>query len=406
MFVLGTIETPIVLTNTLAVGTAVEAVVAYTLAQPGNGSVRSVNALVGETNDAGSNDIRRMPVTRTHVIAAIRDAKEGPVAEGNVGAGTGTQCFGWKGGIGTSSRKLPARYGGYTLGVLVQSNFGGVLTIAGAPVGKELGRYAFAPERKGIGGPGDGSCLILVATDAPLDARDLRRLAARAVFGMARTGSSYANGSGDYAIAFSTSSECRFRAGETQPRRERSCPRMPFRPCSRRPSRPRKRQSTIRCFRPPICATEAGRSKRSRSRGCGRSSRNTESCPRRRRPVKRNRPANGSQQVALAYRAACTPDFYVSDKNRKLVYRGQFDGSRPSNAVPITGNDLRWRGPRGQAGQRRPAGKHGLQYQVEARQRARILLRGAWCATSLFKNRESREPGSGPSWSEADRLTS
>jgi D-aminopeptidase len=215
---LGTIETPIILTNTLAVGTAVEAVVAYTLAQSGNRSVRSVNALVGETNDSGLSDIRSMPIKRDHVLSGIRDAREGPVAEGNVGAGTGTQCFGWKGGIGTSSRKLPARYGGYTLGVLVQTNFGGVLTIAGAPIGKELGRYDFAPDRAGRGGSLSGSCMIIVATDAPLESRDLRRLAARAVFGMARTGSSYANGSGDFAIAFSTSRESRFHFGESQPK--------------------------------------------------------------------------------------------------------------------------------------------------------------------------------------------
>ena len=143
---LGTIESPIVLTNTLAVGTAVEAVVGYTLDQPGNEEVRSVNALVGETNDGGLNDIRGRHVKTAHVVAAIEKATTGPVAEGAVGAGTGTSCFGWKGGIGTSSRILPARYGGYALGVLVQTNFGGVLTIAGAPVGKELGRYEFQPE--------------------------------------------------------------------------------------------------------------------------------------------------------------------------------------------------------------------------------------------------------------------
>jgi D-aminopeptidase len=224
---LGTIETPIVLTNTLAVGTAVEAVVAYTLAQAGNASVRSVNALVGETNDSGLNDIRRMAISRDHVGSAIENAREGPVGEGSVGAGTGTQCFGWKGGIGTASRVLPARHGGYALGVLVQTNFGGVLTIAGAPVGKELGGYAFAPPDEKAGAPGgpsglgsgagDGSCMIVVATDAPLTARDLHRLAARAVFGMARTGASYANGSGDFAIAFSTAPETRSRHGQIEP---------------------------------------------------------------------------------------------------------------------------------------------------------------------------------------------
>ena len=212
---LGQIETPVVLTNTLSVGTAVEAVVAYTLAQPGNEQVRSVNAVVGETNDGGLNDIRGFHVTREHVIAAIRGASEGPVHEGAVGAGTGTTCYGWKGGIGTASRVLPARYGGYTLGVLVQTNFGGVLTIGGAPVGKELGRYSYAPSGpQGRVDVGDGSCMIVIATDAPADARDLRRIAARAVFGLARTGSSYGGGSGDFAIAFSTSSEVRYRSDE------------------------------------------------------------------------------------------------------------------------------------------------------------------------------------------------
>jgi D-aminopeptidase len=212
---LGTIETPIVLTTTLSVGTAVEAVVAYTLGLDGNGDVRSVNAVVGETNDGWAvNDGRGRHVTREHVLAAIRRAAGGPVEEGSVGAGTGTVCFGWKGGIGTSSRVVPPRYGGFSIGVLVQTNFGGVLTVDGAPVGRELGRYAFGPE----GGGGDGSCMIVVATDAPLDARELRRLAARSVFALARTGSSYSNGSGDYAVAFSTSIEARTRHGETAPR--------------------------------------------------------------------------------------------------------------------------------------------------------------------------------------------
>ena len=213
---LGTIETPIVLTNTLAVGTAVEAVVRHTLAQPGNETVRSVNALVGETNDGwGLNDIRSLPVTRDHVLAAIQDAREGRVAEGSVGAGTGTEAFGWKGGIGTSSRVVDG--GAHTVGVLVQANFGGVLVMDGVPVGKELGRHAFA--RAGAGGRGgDGSCLIVVATDAPLDAKALKRVAARAVFGLARTGSSFSNGSGDYAIAFSTASDARFRHGDEAPR--------------------------------------------------------------------------------------------------------------------------------------------------------------------------------------------
>jgi D-aminopeptidase len=200
---LGTIETPIVLTNTLAVGTALTAVVAWTLAQDGNADVRSVNALVGETNDGWAlNDIRSLPVTREHVLAALRGAASGPVVEGSVGAGTGTVAFGWKGGIGTASRALPARYGGYTLGVLVQSNFGGVLTMDGAPVGKEMGRYDYAPEPTASGASG-GSCMIVVATDAPLDARGLKRLAARAVFGLA--------------IAFSTSPESRVRHGDPAP---------------------------------------------------------------------------------------------------------------------------------------------------------------------------------------------
>ncbi len=220
---LGTIETPIVLTNTLAVGAAVEGVVAEVLSWPGNEDVRSVNALVGETNDGGLNDIRALRVRPADVREAIRRAAGGPVAEGSVGAGTGTRAFGWKGGIGTASRVVPARYGGYTVGVLVQANFGGVLTMGGAPVGRALGRYAFGPEPAAALAPGGrdaggGSCMIVVATDAPLSPRDLERLAARAVFGLARTGSSYSNGSGDYAIAFSTSPEARTRHGEEAPR--------------------------------------------------------------------------------------------------------------------------------------------------------------------------------------------
>src|SRR6185436_2515506 len=205
---LGTIETPIVLTNTLSVGVAMDAVVRYTIAQPGNEQVRSVNALVGETNDGGLNDIRGLHVTRDHVLDAIRNAKPGAVAEGTVGAGTGTMCYGWKGGIGTSSRKLERT--GYTVGVLAQTNFGGNLTIAGVPMFRLLQpprRPAAGPAAGGD--PADGSCMLVVATDAPLDARDLRRLAARAVFGLARTGSAYSNGSGDFAIAFSTSPEMR-----------------------------------------------------------------------------------------------------------------------------------------------------------------------------------------------------
>jgi D-aminopeptidase len=214
---LGTIESPIVLTNTLSVGTAIEAVVRWTLAQPGNGDVRSVNALVGETNDGGLNDIRGLHVTREHVEAAISGARNGDVEEGAVGAGAGTVAFGWKGGIGTSSRRVLQQAGEWTVGVLVQTNYGGKLTIAGVPVWKELtpprggqppsrGTAPQPADRDAVGwlSPSDGSCMIVVATDAPLDARDLRRLAARAIFAMARTGSTYSNGSGDFAIAFST----------------------------------------------------------------------------------------------------------------------------------------------------------------------------------------------------------
>lgn len=216
---LGTIETPIVLTSTLSVGTAMDAVARWTLAQPGNGDVRSVNALVGETNDGGLNDIRGLHVTREHVQAAISGAKSGGVDEGAVGAGTGTIAFGWKGGIGTSSRRARVGAETYTVGVLVQTNYGGKLTIAGVPVWKELSP-ASAKAAAGKPGPearspkperrsreaaeADGSCMIVVATDAPLDAKALERVAARAIFALARTGSTYSNGSGDFAIAFST----------------------------------------------------------------------------------------------------------------------------------------------------------------------------------------------------------
>jgi D-aminopeptidase len=195
---LGTIESPIVLTNTLSVGTAVEATVRWTLAQPGNDNVRSVNAIVGETNDGSLNDIRGFHVTREHVMAAINGAKEGAIEEGAVGAGTGTIAFGWKGGIGTSSRIVQQQNDRWTVGVLVQSNYGGRLTISGIPVWKEL------TPRSTAAGNADGSCMIVVATDAPLDAKNLERLAARAIYAMARTGSTYSNGSGDFAIAFST----------------------------------------------------------------------------------------------------------------------------------------------------------------------------------------------------------
>jgi D-aminopeptidase len=234
---LGELETPIVLTNTLAVPRAADALIDWTLAQPGNEAVVSVNPVVGETNDSYLNDIRRRAVTADHVLTAISTARDGPVvegvppAEGCVGAGTGTVAFGWKGGIGTSSRRLPVgsgdslsvRLGGYTVGVLVQSNFGGVLQIMGIPVGERLGRYYLKDEvekEKPTGRPNpqstlrnpqspDGSIMIVLATDAPLSDRNLTRLARRAMAGLARTGAAMSNGSGDYALAFSTSEEVR-----------------------------------------------------------------------------------------------------------------------------------------------------------------------------------------------------
>jgi len=238
---LGTLETPIVLTNTLSVGTAMDAVVRYTLAQPGNEQVRSVNAIIGETNDGGLNDIRGLHVTTDHVLEAIRRAAGGPVAEGSVGAGTGTICYGWKGGIGTSSRRVPlgaatANPSTFTIGVLAQTNFGGNLTIAGVPVFRVLQ----PPSRRGAEANGalklqpsdsdaarqrgDGSCMLVVATDAPFDARDLRRLAARAVFGLGRTGSAFSNGSGDFAIAFSTSADMRTRFNDPSARARQVLP--------------------------------------------------------------------------------------------------------------------------------------------------------------------------------------
>jgi D-aminopeptidase len=204
---LGELETPILLTCTLCVWKAADAMVEWMLAQPGMERVRSINPLVAETNDGSLNDIRARPVTPEAVRRALESAATGPVAEGSVGAGTGTVAFGWKGGIGTSSRLLPASLGGYTVGVLVQSNYGGVLQVLGAPVGQALGRYAFqndvSAER------GDGSVIVVIATDAPLSDRNLRRIAARAMMGLGRTGSSASNGSGDYAIAFSTAKEVR-----------------------------------------------------------------------------------------------------------------------------------------------------------------------------------------------------
>ena len=198
---LGTLETPVVLTNTLSVPAAADALITWTLADPGNADVQSVNPVAGETNDGWLNDIRGRHVTREHVLQALREARDGPVAEGCAGAGTGTVCFGYKGGIGTASRRLPASLGGYTVGVLAQTNFGGVLEIAGVPVGRELKKYPF---RADLERGADGSCMIVVATDAPLDARNLKRLARRAVLGLGKTGGICANGSGDYVIAFST----------------------------------------------------------------------------------------------------------------------------------------------------------------------------------------------------------
>ncbi len=198
---LGNIETPIGLTNTLSVPTVVRALVKHTLAQRGNADVRSVNSVVGETNDGFLNDIRGMHVTEEDVFAAINNSTNTRVDEGNIGAGTGTICFGFKGGIGTSSRLLPGRLGGFTVGVLVQTNFGGLLTINGAPVGRELGRFAFS---RFASQNNDGSCMIVVATDAPLSSRNLSRMSKRAIFGLARTGGMMSNGSGDYVIAFST----------------------------------------------------------------------------------------------------------------------------------------------------------------------------------------------------------
>lgn len=198
---LGNIETPIILTNTLSVATAMNAVISYTLNQTGNETVQSVNAVVGETNDGYLNDIRGRHIKEEDVLKAIENAAEGPVTEGNTGAGTGTVAFGFKGGIGTSSRKLPENLGGYTLGVIVQSNFGGVLQIAGVPVGKELNQFSFSNK---LLNNVDGSCMIVVATDAPLDHRNLERLAKRAFLGIAKTGGIVSNGSGDYIIAFST----------------------------------------------------------------------------------------------------------------------------------------------------------------------------------------------------------
>lgn len=221
---LGEIETPILLTSTLSVPRVADALIDYMLALPGNEDVRSVNPIVAETNDGFLNDIRGRHITRDDVLSAIRNAKPGHVEEGSVGAGTGTIAFGFKGGIGTSSRKLPATLGGYTVGVLVQTNFGGILTINGAPVGRELGKYYLKDDLAQAKSlqcvplracDADGSVIVVIATDAPVDSRNLERMAARSMLGLARTGSAGTNGSGDYAIAFSTSDAVRIKSGAT-----------------------------------------------------------------------------------------------------------------------------------------------------------------------------------------------
>jgi D-aminopeptidase len=226
---LGEIETPILLTSTLSVPRVADYLIDYMLALPGNEDVQSINPLVAETNDGYLNDIRGRHITRDDVFSALKSAKNGPVAEGSVGAGTGTVAFGFKGGIGTASRKLPSRLGGFTVGVLVQTNFGGVLTINGAPVGQELDRYYLRDELRQAGRKSqnketdaDGSVIIVIATDAPVDARNLRRMAARAMMGLARTGATGSNGSGDYAIAFATADDVRVRP---QAQNERNVPR-------------------------------------------------------------------------------------------------------------------------------------------------------------------------------------
>lgn len=204
---LGEIETPILLTNTLSVPVAAEALIDWTLSQAGNEEVRSVNPVVGETNDGWLNDIRKRVVTKASALEALEIAESGPVVEGCVGAGTGTVCFGWKGGIGTSSRVLPKSLGGYTVGALVQSNFGGILQMDGLSLGKKLGQYYLKTELDDASA--DGSVMIVIATDAPLSDRNLKRLAARGLAGLARTGASMSNGSGDYVIAFSTVEDVR-----------------------------------------------------------------------------------------------------------------------------------------------------------------------------------------------------
>lgn len=211
---LGNIETPIILTNTLSVAPAIQAVIDYTLKLTGNEKVKSVNAIVGETNDGELNDIRKRFIKEHHVLQAIQVASSGKVREGNVGAGTGTVCFGYKGGIGTSSRKLPESLGGYTVGVLVQSNFGGVLQINGKPVGKQLGTFSYSNH---LLNNVDGSCMVVIATDAPLNERNLKRLAKRAFLGLGKTGGIASNGSGDYFIAFSTDESSRISHNDKKP---------------------------------------------------------------------------------------------------------------------------------------------------------------------------------------------
>ncbi len=218
---LGELETPVALTNTLSVPRAADALLEWTLSARGNERVGSVNAFVGETNDGRLNDIRARRVTAEHVLLALESAADGPVTQGSVGAGTGTMAFGFKGGIGTASRRLPGGLGGWTVGALVQSNFGGVLQVAGMPVGIRGGRHYLRGELAGAGAPvdPDGSIMMVLATDAPLSAGSLRRLAARAMAGLARTGAAFSNGSGDYALAFSTAESVRRRGG-SGPRRD------------------------------------------------------------------------------------------------------------------------------------------------------------------------------------------
>ena len=201
---LGELESPIALTSTLNVARVADALIDHMLALPGNEDVRSINVVVGETNDGGLNDIRGRHVGRDEVFAALKNASGGPVEEGSVGAGTGTIAFGWKGGVGTASRKLPVKLGGWTVGVLVQTNYGGILSINGVPVGRNLGQYFLKSALEEADRTADGSIMIVIATDAPVDARNLKRMGARAMTGLARTGSAATNGSGDYALAFST----------------------------------------------------------------------------------------------------------------------------------------------------------------------------------------------------------